>query len=244
MNLQEIVDLTRMREKPMEEFGFIYIAKNKDNGKIYVGQTISTIHNRIQSHVRNNNGCIFGHALRKYGIQGFEVQCIKYKREELNKYEKIYIELLNSMHPSGYNLTHGGDRGWILSDLSKERMSRSTSGENNPNYGKKNSEETRKKISKGIKLFYQLHPERRLNSGQFKSEQLLGKKLSDEHKRKIGLSNIGKKRSPEFCTAIANANKRRVWTDEQRESVRQKMMGNKNYLKRKKFMVGMEEVTI
>jgi hypothetical protein len=43
VNLQEIVDLTRMREKPMEEFGFIYIAKNKDNGKIYVGQTISTI---------------------------------------------------------------------------------------------------------------------------------------------------------------------------------------------------------
>lgn len=55
----------------------IYKIENKLNGKIYIGQTKNNLNERIQSHLENKKTLI-GRALRKYGIQNFEISVIDY----------------------------------------------------------------------------------------------------------------------------------------------------------------------
>ena len=48
--------------------------------------------------------------MRKYGVDNFHIEIIKQcPREELNYYEKYYIEKYNTFAPNGYNATLGGD---------------------------------------------------------------------------------------------------------------------------------------
>ena len=101
------------------EAGTIYIATNKTNGKIYVGQTRNSFAKRQKHHVRGQH--LFGKACRKYGIDGFTWQQILYHKDELNYWEQYFIEKLNSMHPNGYNLTGGGDNG-ARSELHKANI--------------------------------------------------------------------------------------------------------------------------
>lgn len=86
--------------------------------------------------------------------------------------EPFFIKELNTLSENGlgYNLTCGGEgtigykktdfekakmsltrTGRKLSDFHKKQISNAFLGEKNPNYGKKHSAETRKKISEGIK---------------------------------------------------------------------------------------------
>ena len=55
--------------------GVIYIAINKVNGKMYVGQTTRDILKRIYRHMSNSNRgckCAFYTAIRKYGWDNFD----------------------------------------------------------------------------------------------------------------------------------------------------------------------------
>ena len=52
---------------------------------------------------------------------------------------------------NGYNLDNGGISFGCRSDNTKQKISKSTSGKNNPNYGKKVSQEVRDKISHSLK---------------------------------------------------------------------------------------------
>lgn len=77
-----------------------------------------------------------------------------------------------------------------------------TSGENSPNFGKKASDEARKKMSEAHK------GKEPWNKG--KSSAAKGKKMSDEQKVKISISNKGKTSKPmsdETKEKISNANK-------------------------------------
>jgi hypothetical protein len=47
--------------------------------------------------------------------------------------------------------------------------------------------------------------------------KMKGRPKSDDHRRKIGNGNRGKKRSPEYCEALSARNKGRVLTQEQKE---------------------------
>jgi hypothetical protein len=59
------------RDKP----GIIYIAKNKVNGKCYVGQTTKGLNRRRRDHIwdaKNGAKFIFHYAIKKYGEDAFE----------------------------------------------------------------------------------------------------------------------------------------------------------------------------
>lgn len=92
--------------------GFIYKITNKVNGKIYIGQTITPVKNRMYKHYsqartgKNITG--IDAAIRKYGEENFEVeQLVECPNEDLNEQEQFYISKYKSFE-NGYNLTIGG----------------------------------------------------------------------------------------------------------------------------------------
>ena len=121
----------------------VYVATNKVNNKQYVGYTTIGLNSRIKNHLKkayNKSGkhynYYFQRSIRKYSINSFTWDVIRYcssKKECIEK-EIEYIKKYNSIHPNGYNLTHGGDGG-------------------SP------SEETKLKISKSIKKIHQNNPD-------------------------------------------------------------------------------------
>ena len=102
--------------------GYIYIITNLINNKQYIGQTTTTIPIRYNAHIRdakyNNTNMIVHKAMRKYGIDNFdvkEIQCIDADlecdlREQLNELEIYYIQKYNTLTPNGYNMTKGGNQ--------------------------------------------------------------------------------------------------------------------------------------
>lgn len=93
---------------------FLYIHKNKINGKAYVGITCK----KNPTHRwRNGNGYSeqpFYHAIQKYGWDNFEHEIVEENlSEEDAKIKEIQlISKLNSIIPNGYNYTSGGDTNW------------------------------------------------------------------------------------------------------------------------------------
>jgi len=181
----------------------IYKALNKINGKCYVGQSAYDLNHRIYGHiaeVNRNSAQIIHKAIRKYGMQAFEWSIIDEadSKEVLNEKEIYWIKTLNTMVPTGYNMSYGGEAG-NTSERSEEsnkktsetqkgiskhteefkrRMSDSYKGVNNPFFGKKHSEEFRSKMSK------------RVVGNQF----ALGNKLSEETRKKMSEAHKGKRR--------------------------------------------------
>lgn len=94
--------------------GYIYIIKNLQNGKKYVGQTVN-IEKRIYEHFRRlkkntHVNVKLQNAFNKYGEENFEVTYKAYTcedKEELNQLEIKAIEE-NDSYYNGYNLTLGG----------------------------------------------------------------------------------------------------------------------------------------
>ena len=110
----------------------IYKTTNLINGKIYIGQDFKNNPKYLGS------GKLLKLALKKYGVDNFskETICTCANEKELDEKEIFFIKEFNSTNRDvGYNLCEGG------------RSFRIMIGENNANFGKKLSEEERKKIS-------------------------------------------------------------------------------------------------
>lgn len=91
----------------------IYKIQNKVNGKIYIGQTIRTLKKRMSQHIspnKNKSISAIDRALKKYGIDNFEITIIDYAEniDELNAKEIYWIDYYKSLAPNGYNLEIGG----------------------------------------------------------------------------------------------------------------------------------------
>lgn len=99
--------------------GLIYVFKNKENGKEYVGQTIQPIEVRDYAHYyeafNQNKGGKFNNALRKYGKGGFirsiihSIDCDSAEEliDKLNELEDMEILNRNTIK-NGYNTLRGG----------------------------------------------------------------------------------------------------------------------------------------
>jgi hypothetical protein len=177
--------------------GYIYILTNKINSKKYVGQTIQNdINMRWKQYKKidkNSIGRCLYNAIIKYGIKNFifQIICICFD-EDSNKYEKEYIKKFNTIAPYGYNLMEGGEnskhhpetielirsklkgrRTCPITDEIRKKLSESLKGEKNPNYGKKMSDEQKKKISNTL-----------IANHKMSNTLIANNKMSDETKKK------------------------------------------------------------
>lgn len=150
----------------------VYKITNKVNGKIYIGQTRSSLHSRWRAHCSaGSNARGLAGAVSKYGKDSFYLEVIFETncREELSKKECEFIKQFNSLAPNGYNLTSGGEGGYIRSDETRKLLSEANKGKSrshtpeskaklslakmgcrNPQFGKKQSEETKAKRSASL----------------------------------------------------------------------------------------------
>lgn len=90
-------------------YGIVYLAKNKLNGKIYIGITRKSLQHRLTNH--KSSRLPFGKALRKYGLEGFDISIIGMAEnaEALSQLEIFWIKYYDCVQPKGYNLTFGGE---------------------------------------------------------------------------------------------------------------------------------------
>jgi len=131
--------------------GIIYMATNKINGNIYIGQSICSLHRRITNHYTDSKrkNYAFAKALRKYKRSDWDWEILveinkpeEHIKKHLDFLEKRFIYMYDSYN-TGYNSTVGGD--WLPDNK----------GKNNYFYGKKLPRVTKDKISaanKGRKL--------------------------------------------------------------------------------------------
>lgn len=93
----------------------IYKITNKENGKIYIGQTNQEPNTRMSKHFcdakSGRKNVAISSALNKYGKNGFIYEILQYANssEEADNLEKEYIKHFRSNEKDfGYNLTEGG----------------------------------------------------------------------------------------------------------------------------------------
>lgn len=136
-----------MNTNNLPETSGIYMVRNKLNNHAYIGQS-KNIKKRFLSHhlcEYKNESCSqyntkFYKALRKYGLDNFEIIILEEcPEEELDKKEVYYIGMYNTFH-NGYNSTEGGQF-WSPNIHSKEteekrrqtrELNGSLKGENHP----------------------------------------------------------------------------------------------------------------
>ena len=103
--------------------GEIYKITNKVNGKVCIGQTSFTTAVRWQRHLEKlyDSELPLYRAMRKYGVENFQVECLEEcNNEKLDEQEIYHINLHDSFN-QGYNCTLGGggkrfefDSDWVL----------------------------------------------------------------------------------------------------------------------------------
>lgn len=95
------------------------------SGKSYIGLTCDYGARCSQHQYPDSSTCTaFAAAVRKYGWENFIHTVLKadVTETEAKYYEKLFILEHNTLHPSGYNLTTGGE-GHRISDITKSRIS-------------------------------------------------------------------------------------------------------------------------
>lgn len=184
-------------------------------GKIYIGKDESDRNYYLGS------GKYIKNAIKKYGKENFKKEILEIciSRKQLCEREKFWIKESNSIRPKGYNISTGGDGGDTLShhdNLLKIRRKISEShkgsrnsmfgkiGKNNPNYGRRNSPETIKRMSeskkgntytKGLKQSKEVIENRiKINSKPIFQFSIDGQFIQEwasavQVKRKLGISN-------------------------------------------------------
>ncbi len=160
----------------------IYLIANIKNKKQYVGITKFSIEERFSQHVKR--GFLLTEAIQKYGEQNFWIQLIEEveSAERAYELEMYYIKEYNTKVPNGYNITDGGDGifGWELSEEYRKECSERVKQLHNEKkvgmYGKKHTEETKKKMSDSLRG----------------NQNCLGRILSEDTKSKISSSHKGK----------------------------------------------------
>jgi len=190
----------------------IYKATNLINGKFYIGQTTKSLEHRMYQHKLSakEGKYVFARAIKKYGFENFkfEILCKCETIEELNNKEIEFIKRLKSTNRDiGYNMTVGG--------------SGCGSGEDNPSFGKKRSDEFKIKVSKaltGRPVSKETKEKLRIaNSGRRVSDEAkvkmstahTGRKKSEETRIKMGLARTGEKH-PRFGKKISEETRNKM----------------------------------
>lgn len=168
----------------------IYLITNLINGKVYIGQSIKNDKNYLGS------GLLVLKAIKKYGKENFKKTILKKCNsiKELNSLEAYFIGSHDSLSPNGYNISFGGIGKGSTSESTRRKMSKSHigihRGEKHPLFGKKHTEETKKKIGLASKGRKQSEKTRRK-----RSNSLMGHVVLEETRIKLREAQVGDKSS-------------------------------------------------
>ena len=202
----------------------IYKITNRINNKTYIGITTNTIECRFAEHIyRSENGGKYKihYAIRKYGKENFDIEMITTTD---NKEHALLIESENikkyDSYDTGYNMNEGGTGLLYHTDDTKKKMSdnnhwngKKRSGSDNPMFGRKHSEESKKKMS-----------EKKIGMLAGEKHPLFGKHHSEETKEKIRQKALGRP-SPRRGVVLSEETKRKM-----SESKKGKVSWSNNWL--------------
>lgn len=95
----------------------VYRALHVASGRNYIGITKKPLMDRIYEHRMrpSNHQTAFQRALRDFGVDAFQFSIIDFAvdRQELGRRERFWIDIYDSTIPNGFNLTRGGEQGFI-----------------------------------------------------------------------------------------------------------------------------------
>lgn len=160
----------------------IYKITNKVNNKIYIGQTVLSLNKRRNQHLVCEKETPLYNAIRKHGKDNFtfEVICTALNKSYLNELEAFFIKFYDCMTPEGYNLTSGGDSAFSRSEHTKKLQRKAMTG-------RVVSQETRDKISKS--LMGNISPRKGVTLSSETKNKIsmaqIGRKVSEETKQKM-----------------------------------------------------------
>lgn len=175
----------------------IYKITNKENGRVYIGQSIN-IEKRIKRHKRDmKNGKEKPRSLQNdydRTPDSFEFSVLRECTvDELDSLENYYIDVEKSINPDNvYNIKRGGNWGTrTVTEETRRKISEKLAGENAPHYGKHPSKETLALRSESMKK----HSDEVSNrmKGRFSGEKhpFYGKHHTAESREKISKALAG-----------------------------------------------------
>ena len=180
--------------KPIENYEGLYEVSNmgrvRSLDREIINRNGKKVHlkGKILKLQLNNSGYLFV-GLNKHNKKYFYVHILVAKSFIPNLENKQFIDHINTNKTDN----RAENLRWVTREenmnnpLTKKKMSEINSGENNPMYGKKISEETKNKISESLK----------------------GHKVSEETKEKISKSNKGKVKSENHKNKLRNSHKKK-----------------------------------
>lgn len=188
-------------------YGAIYVVENLATGRVYVGQTTTTIARRWCSHLSEARRGKFDfplyRAIRKHGPEQFsvsefaEASC----QVELDALEIETIRRLGSLvRDGGYNLSTGG-KGGKLSPETRRKMGDARRGEKHFRFGKKQLPHVVEAMRAG-RLGKKHSPEAIEKIRAF----MTGRPVSQEAKERISAANSGRPMPPHVLDALRQAN--------------------------------------
>lgn len=179
----------------------IYKITNTINGKVYIGQS-KTLNTRYRGHIyrisRNeHHNEHLQRSFDKYGEDNFVYDILEEVEDLslLDLKEKFWIDHYGGINSDNtYNLKDPMLNEY--NDYIRSKLSKSNSGENNPNYGNKWTEEQKKNMSKSRKgktweELYGKDKAREMKENAAKAQN--GRVHSEEVKEKIRQANVGEK---------------------------------------------------
>lgn len=184
------------------------------NQKSYIGVTLKTANQRFQQHARANSRV--GFAIRKYGADNTTIKTlvISDDAEYLYELETRAIAAYATRHPSGYNLTSGGEG--VVGAVSEAGAKRVSA------YRKTAATEASISLRRAIHTLGWASVEKRMERSRevkalwtredYRCKQKTarkGRKLSDQRKQQIGARSQELWESEEFRKKIASAQQAR-----------------------------------
>jgi group I intron endonuclease len=127
----------------------IYIITNKINAKQYVGITKRLSRRWTEHKMMKGDSVALYSAFKKYGVENFVFTHIAdaFDKDAACTIERLLIAEKNTITPNGYNMTSGGDGGFVMSDETRAKMSAAKKGKPAYNKGKPSNPESVAKMS-------------------------------------------------------------------------------------------------
>lgn len=182
---------------------YVYAHRRQTDGKIfYIGKGKGK---RAWATDRNAS---WREEAQKHGV---EIEFIAENLSEEEAFNKEIETIQNIGLENLTNMANGGEgsSGWLHTEESKNKISIWLKG-NQHLKGHKHSEDAKKKMSETHKARYQ-DPKVR----ERQSQSMKGREITKEHREKLRAANKGKRPSEACRSAVAEANRKRIWTQAQ-----------------------------